>query len=59
MPIDQSRVCDCRRCGFCWIKRVPGRPVRCPHCKERHWDIKKGVLKMGRPKKKAGKKRAA
>jgi Zn finger protein HypA/HybF involved in hydrogenase expression len=51
--------CACLRCGHGWLKRVESRPVRCPGCKQPHWDIKTGVLKMGRPKKKAGKKRAA
>jgi Zn finger protein HypA/HybF involved in hydrogenase expression len=47
--------CACLRCGHGWLKRVESRPVRCPRCKQPHWDIKRGVLKMGRPK--AGKKR--
>jgi Zn finger protein HypA/HybF involved in hydrogenase expression len=57
MPIPRQMVCDCRRCGHTWVKRIEGRPLRCPKCKDRHWDVAVGVLKVGRPKKKAAKKK--
>jgi hypothetical protein len=53
MPIPQSMICKCMRCGHAWIKRIEGRPVRCPNCKEHDWDIAAGELQRGRPKKKA------
>jgi Zn finger protein HypA/HybF involved in hydrogenase expression len=60
MPIPPNMICDCRRCGHAWVKRIAGRPVRCPKCKEHDWDIPAGKLKMGRPPKKiALKKKAA
>jgi predicted Zn-ribbon and HTH transcriptional regulator len=49
----EDRICRCVRCGYEWVKRVGGRPVRCPHCKEHDWDKPVGMLKVGRPKKKA------
>jgi predicted Zn-ribbon and HTH transcriptional regulator len=58
MPIPKELVCDCTRCGHAWVKRIEGRPTQCPNCKERNWDKAVGVLKVGRPKKKAkGKKK--
>ena len=59
MPIDPAKICDCLRCGYGWIKRVAGRPARCPKCKQPNWDIAVGTLKIGRPlkaKRKATKK---
>jgi len=53
VPIPREKICDCRRCGFAWVKRVEGRPKRCPHCTSPYWDIKRGKLKMGRPPQKA------
>jgi predicted Zn-ribbon and HTH transcriptional regulator len=32
----------CRKCGHAWVKRIPGRPVECPKCKSRTWDMPKG-----------------
>jgi hypothetical protein len=58
MPIDKRRVCDCLRCGFAWVKRTAGVPVRCAKCKTPYWNIPKDKLPMGRPKK-AVKKKAA
>jgi predicted Zn-ribbon and HTH transcriptional regulator len=51
MPIPQSMICNCRRCGHSWVKRIAARPVRCPHCKLRNWDVAAGKLKRGRPRK--------
>jgi hypothetical protein len=51
MPIPKSMVCDCLRCGHSWVKRVPGRPVRCPKCKQPYWDLPAGELRRGRPPK--------
>ena len=36
--------CECSRCElepgmpFSWIKRVAGRPKRCPNCNSPRWD---------------------
>ena len=49
MPTITEMRCKCVRCGGGWLKRVEGRPVRCAHCKSPYWDVKRGVLKMGRP----------
>ena len=49
MTIPKSMVCKCERCRHTWVKRIEGRPVRCPKCKQPNWDVKAGVLKMGRP----------
>ena len=51
MPIPPSMICHCLRCGHSWVKRIEGRPITCPKCKEHHWDIPVGKLKMGRPPK--------
>jgi hypothetical protein len=51
MPIPKDLVCDCRRCGYAWVKRIEGRPKRCPKCKEHDWDIPAGKLPKGRPPK--------
>ena len=60
MPIEKSRICDCLRCGFAWVKRAAGRPVLCPKCKSPYWHVPAGKLPMGRPpKKKAGKRKPA
>lgn len=47
MPIPKEKICDCKRCGYAWVKRIKGRPARCPKCKQPHWDIKAGVLPRG------------
>ena len=52
MPIPKSMICECRRCGHVWVKRIEGRPTQCPNCTEHHWDIPAGKLKRGRPRKK-------
>jgi predicted Zn-ribbon and HTH transcriptional regulator len=58
MPIPPEMICDCLRCGHAWVKRVAGRPVRCPKCKQPNWDVAAGVLPMGRPPKaKKGRKK--
>lgn len=49
-------MCHCLRCGKWWMKRVEGRPVRCPQCKEHDWDVPAGVKPLGRPKAAKGKK---
>jgi predicted Zn-ribbon and HTH transcriptional regulator len=54
----EARICRCERCRFEWVKRIEGRPAQCPNCKQPNWDKPVGVLKIGRPKKKApGKKK--
>lgn len=53
MPIPKALICDCRRCGHAWVKRVETRPVRCPKCKSPYWDTPPGKLKVGRPRKSA------
>ena len=57
--IPPSMMCKCQRCGYEWVRRTAGRPKRCPgpKCKSPYWDSVAGELPMGRPKKKAGKKR--
>ena len=60
MPIPKDMVCDCLRCGYAWVKRVPGRPVRCPKCKQPNWDTRS--MGVGRPpaaSEKSRKKKAA
>jgi len=49
MPIPRELICDCVRCGHAWVKRVAGRPVRCPKCKQPNWDKRVGEVKIGRP----------
>ena len=55
MPIPSEMICDCLRCGHGWVKRVAGRPVRCPKCKQPNWDVAVGGVRMGRPPKTAAK----
>jgi len=43
-------ACYCLRCGHMWVKRIYGRPKRCPWCKH-EWDVPVGMRKLGRPKK--------
>jgi hypothetical protein len=64
MPIPPAMICECLRCSHAWIKRIEGRPVRCPKCKQPNWDLPRrkvgrpskdipaGKLKRGRPNKK-------
>jgi predicted Zn-ribbon and HTH transcriptional regulator len=52
MKIPQSMICECKRCGHEWVKRIAGRPSHCPKCKQHNWDVEAGKLKMGRPVKK-------
>jgi hypothetical protein len=62
MGIPQAMKCHCRRCDHRWVKRIEGRPVRCPECKQPNWDKEVGELKVGRPrgvKKAPGKTRKA
>lgn len=47
MPIPKNLICDCLRCGHAWVKRIEGRPVRCPKCKQPNWD--KPSMGVGRP----------
>ena len=51
MTIPASMWCECVRCGYRWIKRIDGRPKRCPSptCKEHDWDIPVGKKALGRP----------
>jgi hypothetical protein len=57
MPIAPEMVCDCLRCGHAWVKRVAGRPVRCPKCKQPNWDSpSQGV---GRPPKPPANRRSS
>ena len=36
--------CECSRCEiepgvpFTWLKRIPGRPKRCPNCNSPRWN---------------------
>ena len=55
MPIPRKLVCDCRRCGYAWVKRVDTTPRNCPRCKSPYWNVKRGKLQVGRPRKKAAK----
>jgi len=57
MPIPRELICECRRCKYAWVKRIAGRPERCPRCKEHHWDVPAGKLKRGRPPKAKGKRK--
>ena len=29
----------CLRCSHSWLPRIEGRPVSCPSCKSRLWDV--------------------
>ena len=58
MSIPSSMMCRCTRCRHEWVKRIAGRPKRCPKCKEVNWDIPAGKLKRGRPPAAKGKKAA-
>lgn len=29
----------CLRCSHTWFPRIQGRPVSCPQCKSRLWDV--------------------
>jgi len=31
----------CKRCGYEWYPRVTSKPVMCPACKTRYWDIER------------------
>jgi hypothetical protein len=54
--IEQQRkqhpdYCECTRCEiepgvpFSWIKRVAGRPKRCPNCNSPAWDRERRLPK--------------
>jgi hypothetical protein len=56
MSFSEEQICNCVRCSYVWVKRVAGRPVRCPNCKQPNWDV--APLKRGpKPKPKAAKKK--
>lgn len=57
MPMPQSMTCECLRCNYVWVKRIPARPVRCPKCKQPNWDTRSRGL--GRPPKAAEKAKKA
>jgi hypothetical protein len=57
MTIPASMICKCLRCKHTWLKRIDGRPVRCPGCKQYDWDLPVGVLPRGRPRKNKQKER--
>ena len=52
VAIPASMMCRCLRCGHEWLKRMEGRPKRCPKCISPYWDTKPGELPIGRPPKK-------
>jgi predicted Zn-ribbon and HTH transcriptional regulator len=29
----------CKRCGYEWDQRVPHKPIACPDCQSRKWQI--------------------
>lgn len=31
---------NCLACGYTWLARIAKRPVKCPACQSRNWDIK-------------------
>lgn len=35
------RKLKCLKCGYEWSPRLEGRPVACPECKNRKWDVPK------------------
>lgn len=35
----------CKRCGWTWVRRAPGKPKCCPGCKSPRWDEAKRVAK--------------
>jgi hypothetical protein len=53
MTIPVGMMCECLRCGHAWVKRISGRPARCPKCKQHRWDTPSPGI--GRPPKAAGK----
>ena len=57
MSIPVAMVCECQRCGHGWVKRISGRPARCPKCKQHNWDSHSPGL--GRPPKTAEKAKKA
>jgi len=30
---------ECLKCHYKWISRIRSRPVACPNCKDRNWDL--------------------
>lgn len=34
----QSLQLVCLHCGYHWLRRIDGRPVKCPQCQNRKWD---------------------
>lgn len=32
---------QCKRCGYKWTPRISDKPIECPDCKSRYWDIPK------------------
>ena len=43
-PVPRS-IALCVRCGFQWFTRVE-RPVKCPNCKSKKWDIPRSEDKL-------------
>lgn len=43
------QVCECNRCGYCWIQTTEEEPKRCARCKSPLWNRER--LRPGRPPK--------
>ena len=41
----------CERCGYPWYSNAETAPKKCPSCYTPYWNIPRGQLKRGRPKK--------
>jgi hypothetical protein len=52
MPIPESMKCECLRCDHVWVRRAADKPVRCAKCRTPYWNVPKGELRTGRPRKK-------
>lgn len=46
----KTKNCICIRCNYVW-KRRKAEVNTCPKCKSPYWNLPRGMLKQGRPKK--------
>lgn len=38
---NDQKTLKCEKCGHEWLPRIARRPVACPGCCSRKWDVKK------------------
>lgn len=48
LRVVKAFACRCERCGYEW--QAAEKPDRCAGCRSPYWNVKRGVLRRGRPK---------